>query len=909
VPTNLWSFLPVGTLEREADVENRLVLPLLAALGYSTADIRPKYPVIFQQGRKGRPHEADFAVFAREPHGPETSLLVVEAKAPGEALSHGKAQCDSYAFALRAPFLLLTNGQAFQIWQLQLTGKTELRVECTCAALPSKRGEIEAILHKAAAIQHCTDLSWKRVGIGEIDFMPYLDPFIREHHPKEPVLSRDLVSPVNKSARMPSERALEQSPGVVVVAPSGHGKSTLGLQLTAMQANRVLSGASRALPFLVYLPDAAAKKISAMDYAYERLTPHVPQVATRAVFQHHLRESGAFFFLDGLDRLSPEERRLFSAEVRAITSDYPKVHVVVTVRPIGPIDLPLPIWELADLTSEEQDQLANLRGVRIPWNRVIRDLCRNPYLLVRTLDQLERAPNSLVKLDAIMDGYRDQLLRSDDPELDRLAERLEALLLIADLTLEHGISLTELRAQIKRAELPADILNDLGQLGAITSGVNVEMSHEILGDFMRAEKHSKLSDGELLRTIEGTSIPSGSMYPLFIAALARTPERQSQVLNALMSQDLRGYFLALPLRAEIPHGAGQIWFLTEIRDGFWLPIEMHWPDLRNLLEEEIGLEQSPSEPLGIAGAMDGRSLVYAYEPSRPGADTVRVGAPSDLSPSIHFVTIPKERPYDSGRDIGTEDLRKHLLKLIEDARLPGGKTWRHERLRWRLNGLFSGQDLRQYQLQEMKTLFVPQRGSWISDNPEIRVDELIEDIELLISLGEATLSADALPNPDASPSNGIGHWSEFYTDSTLSEIVRQRHIQSMQAYREVAEATFGSSARLLANYQALPVRYESTVIRRPESGMAVEYPRWYPVMGWDDVDVKVTIATTSPPHETWGDFDAIADEMRRLGRNVDSVRRTAWRALDLDRGDGKSEVLRQVAEWLEQDIKALFASH
>jgi hypothetical protein len=49
--------------------------------------------------------------------------------------------------------------------------------------------------------------------------------------------------------------------------------------------------------------------------------------------------------------------------------------------------------------------------------------------------------------------------------------------------------------------------------------------------------------------------------------------------------------------------------------------------------------------------------------------------------------------------------------------------------------------------------------------------------------------------------------------------------------------------------------------------------------------------------------------MRRLGRSVDSVRRTAWRALDLDRGDGKSEVLRQVAEWLEQDIKALFASH
>lgn len=80
------------SLTTEADVELRVVEPLLRALGYEDDDIAPKYPVEFQEGRVGRRPEADYVCFAGPLKNRDTSLLVVEAKKPGEALPPGKSQ-------------------------------------------------------------------------------------------------------------------------------------------------------------------------------------------------------------------------------------------------------------------------------------------------------------------------------------------------------------------------------------------------------------------------------------------------------------------------------------------------------------------------------------------------------------------------------------------------------------------------------------------------------------------------------------------------------------------------------------------------------------------------------------------------------------------------------------------------
>jgi len=92
---SFWAAIPsMGALKNEADVELRLVIPLLESLGYDrNVDIAPKYPVVFQQGRVGRKPEADFVCFYGPLRDRDNSLLVVEAKAPHEGLSDGNHYC------------------------------------------------------------------------------------------------------------------------------------------------------------------------------------------------------------------------------------------------------------------------------------------------------------------------------------------------------------------------------------------------------------------------------------------------------------------------------------------------------------------------------------------------------------------------------------------------------------------------------------------------------------------------------------------------------------------------------------------------------------------------------------------------------------------------------------------------
>jgi hypothetical protein len=63
---DFWSDIPTH-YTNEADVELRLVLPLLHALGYERNDTAAKYPVEFREGRVGRKPEADFVCFSATP--------------------------------------------------------------------------------------------------------------------------------------------------------------------------------------------------------------------------------------------------------------------------------------------------------------------------------------------------------------------------------------------------------------------------------------------------------------------------------------------------------------------------------------------------------------------------------------------------------------------------------------------------------------------------------------------------------------------------------------------------------------------------------------------------------------------------------------------------------------------------
>jgi type I site-specific restriction endonuclease len=139
----------------------------------SGEDIAGKYPVIFQQGRVGRRPEADFVCFSGPLHVRDTSLVVVEAKKPGESLPDGKAQRESYAANLKAPLLLLTNGEQLEIWQLQKTQDSKRVFECDANSLTVSRGKIETLLAKVAVVDYCKQFQVKTILEASLEFGRY----------------------------------------------------------------------------------------------------------------------------------------------------------------------------------------------------------------------------------------------------------------------------------------------------------------------------------------------------------------------------------------------------------------------------------------------------------------------------------------------------------------------------------------------------------------------------------------------------------------------------------------------------------------------------------------------------------------------------------------------------------------
>ena len=93
----------------ERDVEVKLLAPLFSdTLGYPPDQLAWAHRVPMQFGRQIMNKEADLvAKFHGKP------VITVEAKSPNEAIQSGLGQLDSYAFQLRTPYSVITNGKRF----------------------------------------------------------------------------------------------------------------------------------------------------------------------------------------------------------------------------------------------------------------------------------------------------------------------------------------------------------------------------------------------------------------------------------------------------------------------------------------------------------------------------------------------------------------------------------------------------------------------------------------------------------------------------------------------------------------------------------------------------------------------------------------------------------------------------
>ncbi len=95
--------------ESERDVEARLLHPLFRKiLGYPERDLEWNRPVKVTFGREVKTKQADLVV-----NHNTSPVIAVEAKKPTESVASGVGQVDSYAFALKTPYSVITNGKHF----------------------------------------------------------------------------------------------------------------------------------------------------------------------------------------------------------------------------------------------------------------------------------------------------------------------------------------------------------------------------------------------------------------------------------------------------------------------------------------------------------------------------------------------------------------------------------------------------------------------------------------------------------------------------------------------------------------------------------------------------------------------------------------------------------------------------
>jgi hypothetical protein len=125
-----WLSAPPARFRNEIEVEVKFVYPLLKFLGFEDDDLSIREWVQVRVGRQIVKGEADWVV--RRDGKP---FLVVEAKEPGVTLDDAvQEQTRSYAFALKAPYYMVTNGKALRLYQLGVE-EDEALVSCSVNGL------------------------------------------------------------------------------------------------------------------------------------------------------------------------------------------------------------------------------------------------------------------------------------------------------------------------------------------------------------------------------------------------------------------------------------------------------------------------------------------------------------------------------------------------------------------------------------------------------------------------------------------------------------------------------------------------------------------------------------------------------------------------------------------------------
>lgn len=926
---DFWNDISTADLRGEANVELRLVIPLLHSLGYENEDIDSKFPVVFQEGRLGRKPEADLVCFYGPIHNRDTSLLVVEAKKPGEALPDGKAQGESYAANLRAPLLMLTNGEALEVWQLQSTQESVRVLNISVSSLTAERGNIERILSKAAVYNYCRTLHVKTILEASTDYGQYETAELKRLLLHEAGIKRTLRRGAAEqgSACIETDCLLAECPsGAIIIAPSGHGKTTLARQLIVQAVEERWRAKRPSLPFDLPLADLEQSGLSAMAFMHQRLEAHCPGV-TSAALATMLREHGATIVCDMFDRTTGEFQKKISAELVNLLRDYPRVQLFVFSRAALKPAIPLPSLELELLSDEQMFELektilsgnsTRLYSVIGMMPPTLRALCNNPLLLRLAIVHWMRENDFPRKIESLFQSWLENVLETEPSDYASAIYREQALTLLAQATTDAPIAGLQAIALFKEHELPSGVLNELLGCGAVcSSGSVIEVQHQALADYLRAKAAASQTDDEIASILPGLSFPNDSFFPILLMAQLRTRRMQSLLWKRLSKLKLDVYFDALRYRFDLSSELEQLEdiklseeYLSDLLDGIEELLNGSFPELREaVLENLVG---DGNATLAATGCVRARPSVLSYKlhAQEHDGDRVRVAEPT-FPGMLRGVYLDLARyRIDSARLLGATLLRDAVFDAVRHLQLKGGPIWAAERLIGRVRYLADQHDVAlglTDSFDNLEALLRPHADAWVSDGifsgqERFSIQSLLDDIATLRAVGFTRLDPWWLHL-------GWDDTASLQSEEVIRAVLDEECRRVQQVYGEIVQATFPTLASRMCHFTALPIRWKLTVLRRERS--TTVYFRWLPVESWSGAGADVTFADQSAPAS---DYNETIDALARLKRPNSRVTHLGgFKPLSSHDGrqwnghfDGATPVTHEVCSMLRDDLQQIF---
>jgi hypothetical protein len=864
-----WDELQALTFTNEASVESVFVLPLLDALGYKKSDISSKHPIVFQQGRRGRPHEADFAVFATEDRNEDTSLLVIEAKSPGQELREAKAQAESYALCIRAPFFVLTNGLEIEIWQVRYASRSERLLTAKVSELAAKRGEVEELISKDAVISYCRQLKLKTIASVARDFTIYEVAEIQRTSTLAPSVERTLVRSGGTDRWTSTAINGEFPNGALVVGPSGFGKTTLAQKLFHAAIGARHETKHSRLAFDIPLPDLAASNCSTVAFVTSRLAAHCPHV-TEATMRQLLREEGLSLYCDGFDRLSAPSQQAIATELRNLQRDFPKVQLFVFSRLGASPNLALETITLSPLDDAQQYSFSKILGIDAyviqMMPPMLRDLASHPLLFLRILSYWQQNNTYPTNLDSIFSDWLNVVIEHADANAQQAAEREKALSILAEATVDSSISRVIAIELFSSRGIEKATFTELVSCHALqVSGLSVELVHEALADYLRARALALGDEATVIQRLQSVRLDPDSLLPVLL--MARLPTRKlQQILWQRLSHVAWDIYLSVlhfrgDTSKDLEETERDIFakeYLEDLLEGLELPLKGFFEPLQPSVVSN--LLRMRSTKLGIAGHMsrDRAEFVYGFVPVDDPMDRISIGPPS-LDYGIHILDLEsKERRLDRARLIGLQRLQEEIHTAFVNRTLVGGPIWLHERLIGRLRHLAQkhrfplehGTSLRQIRdTLRSNTSDLTSKAS--SPAGTFSIQSVIDDTEELECAGTTELDLWWLRLGWTRRNRNL--------DNVTVALVKEYFRRAQLIYFEVAQRSFQKVSSSLGFYSSLPVRW-IVELQQHSRGTSMRYS-WLPVAHWHEATADVSLTWKRP-----------VEDFRTHHQNVETLR-------------------------------------